>query len=220
VSFVKQPPPGPRADAARTNGSHLERERKLSLLGEPHIAPLTDFVKRLRLARGDDAIPWFDPTEAGINASILMLLEAPGPRAALAKGSGFISSDNDDPTANNMWHILRDARIDRGKDVVSWNVVPWYIGDGTRIRAATRADYEQARGLLAELLSLLPRLRVVVLLGKKAAEAWELLGAKRVVYVIKAPHPSPKVVNTRPAARLEIKGAFEEARRLAGLEPA
>lgn len=94
--------------------------------------PLTDFVERLRTSKPESAVPYFDPTEAGVEALILLLLEAPGRRSALEAGSGFVSSD--DQTAQNMWHLLRDAGIDRARDVVTWNVVPWYIGDGTKIR--------------------------------------------------------------------------------------
>ncbi len=87
---------------AREPRSHRDRrevQRKISLLRAPHVSPLTEYVERLRFARGGgEAVPWFDPTEAGITARILLLLEAPGPRAIgaggprpAAAGSGFIS---------------------------------------------------------------------------------------------------------------------------------
>lgn len=63
----------------------------MSLLDEPHIVPLTDFVRGLRAERGD-VVPWFDPTEAGAEARILLLFENPGRRADAAQGSGFISA--------------------------------------------------------------------------------------------------------------------------------
>jgi hypothetical protein len=76
-----------RTDRWRTNADPDEVARKLSLLEEPHIAPLTAYVRRLGERRdgdGDDSIPWFDPTEAGVGARILMLFEAPGRRATEA----------------------------------------------------------------------------------------------------------------------------------------
>src|SRR5437868_1810926 len=96
--------------ASRTNRDPAEVARKRSLLHEPHVAPLTAFVERLRARHGGgDSVPWFDPTEAGVNARILALLEAPGPKATgtegprpKSKGSGFISCDNDDPTADHV----------------------------------------------------------------------------------------------------------------------
>ncbi len=82
----------PRTDRPRTNGDPAEVARKLALLDKPHVKPLSDFVRHLRDERGgDESIPWFDPTEAGTEARILMLLEAPGRKATSAQGSGFIS---------------------------------------------------------------------------------------------------------------------------------
>lgn len=156
-------------------------------------------------------MPWFDPHEAGVEARILLLLEAPGRRAV---GSGFVSPDNDDQTAQNMWTLLREAGIDRRREVVTWNIVPWYIGDGQRIRPATRADLDQARPALRELLSLLPDLRVVVLLGRKAARGWTRAGLD--LDSVEAPHPSPLALNTRPAARDAVRAALVRARLLAG----
>lgn len=84
---------------------------------------------------------------------------------------------------------LRSAGIDRSKDVVTWNVVPWYLGSDTRLRAAGAADVLEARPYITELLTLLPALRVVVLVGKPAARGWAQLDLD--IPTIKAPHPSP-----------------------------
>jgi hypothetical protein len=197
-------------------------ERKLGLLDEPHVAPLTQFVRQLRSQRGGgESVPWFDPDEGGVGARILLLLEAPGPRATgpggprpAARGSGFISCDNDDQSAANLWALLDQAGVDR-REIATWNVVPWYVGDETVIRPVSGADLEEARPALRELVSLLPQVRVVVLLGRKAAAGWRRAGVD--LPTIEAPHPSPLVVNVRPAARARIRGALMEARRRAGL---
>jgi len=182
-------PGQPRTDAPRTHRDRAEIERKISLLREPHVAPLTEFVERLRESKREAAVPYFDPTEAGIEARILLLLEAPGRRSALEAGSGFVSPDNDDQTAQNMWHLLREAGIDRARDVVTWNVVPWYLGDGRKIRATRSSDLDEAREATRELLSMLPNVRVVVLLGRPAASAWRALGFN--LEATEASHPSP-----------------------------
>jgi hypothetical protein len=63
------------------------------LLDAPHMAPLTAHVARIRAERGADRVPDFDPTEAGVNAPILLLLEAPGGNATRERGgSGFVSA--------------------------------------------------------------------------------------------------------------------------------
>jgi hypothetical protein len=185
-------------------------QRKLALLREPHVAPLSTWVEQVRASGPTDRkVPWFDPTEAGTAASILLLLEAPGGRSAFA--SGFVSPDNDDQTAENMWNLLREAGIDRARDVVTWNVVPWYVGTGTRIRPVVRDDLEEARPALNELLSLLRAIQVVVLLGRKAARGWRHIGSE--LSAIEAPHPSPLSVNRYPWVRGAIRGALVEARR-------
>ncbi len=175
-----------------------------------NVAPLTDFVEQLRREYADRWIPYFDPTEAGVSAKILLLLEAPGARSALERGSGFVSPDNNDQTASNMWHLLQEAGVDRAVDVVTWNVVPWYLGDGKKIRAAQSEDLFEARAATEELLGLLPQLRVAVLLGKPASKAWAVLGLD--LDSIEAPHPSPLNLNTRPSARAEILKALIEAK--------
>ena len=116
----------PRSRSKHGAGTrHLEEvERKLALLNEPHVAPLTALVEKLRAQHPEASIPYFDPTEAGTGARILILLEAPGRRSALEKGSGFVSPDNNDETAKNLWTLLREAGISRSTEVVAWNVVP------------------------------------------------------------------------------------------------
>lgn len=143
-----------------------EVERKRARLTEPHVAALTQYVEALKVAKPDAQIPFFDPAEASIGARILLLLEAPGRRSAPPMGSGFVSPDNNDQTAQNMWLLLRDAGIDRARDVVTWNVVPWYIGDEQKIREATREDLRESQDAIERLIGLLPQLRVVVLLGE------------------------------------------------------
>ena len=184
------------------------------MLQAPHVAPLTDFVRRLRASRGgDESIPWFDPTDAGVGARILLLLEAPGRRATAKQGSGFISADNNDPTAENAWRLYREASIDRRTDVVVWNVIPWYIGTDLAVRSWTHADVAEARGAIGDLFELLTNLRVVVLMGKAAQASWDRLGIETPVIV--APHPSPQNLNTRPQMRLEILKALVSAKRIA-----
>src|SRR5690606_27476086 len=172
-----------------------------------------------RLARGGgESVPWFDPAEAGVRARILVLLEAPGARATgpggprpASSGSGMISPDNNDQSAANMWQLLHDAGVDRARDVVTWNVVGWYVGDGTRIRPVNTRDLDEARSSLTELLALLPALRAVVLLGRKAARGWKRAFPSAALPAFKAPHPSPLSLNGRPERRLQILNALEQA---------
>src|SRR2546426_11964409 len=90
-------------------------------LREPHIAPLTVFVEALRTQGGPDlSIPNFDPWDGGIDADILYLLEAPGPKAVL---SGFISRTNPDDTAKYFFELNAEAKV-RPKRTVTRSIVP------------------------------------------------------------------------------------------------
>ncbi len=178
----------PAARAARSKQLH-----------EAHIAPLTAFVEALRAEAGRDvSIPDFDPWDDGIDAEILYLLEAPGAKAVL---SGFVSRNNPDETAKNFFELDAQAEISR-KRTITWNIVPWYIGDSIRIRAANQTDLEAGIRELPRLFSLLPRLCAVVLVGRKAQQACDAI--KHLVpkvTVFQCPHPSPQFVNTDPANR-------------------
>lgn len=206
---------GDPSAAPRAHRDRREVERKLALLDEPHVAPLTAFVRRLRAARGNDSVPWFDPTEAGAGARVLMLFENPGRRADALHGSGFISADNDDKSAENMWTFLRAAGIDRRSEITAWNIVPWYLGDERRIGDVRPRDIEEARPALLELLQLLPELRVVVLFGRKAQLGWRRANPAVRVPILEAPHPSGRWLNGHPEDREVIVKTLREAHRLA-----
>ena len=53
------------------------------------------------------AVPDVDPLDGGVNARLLILLETPGPRVL---GTGFVSRDNPDGTAANMFRFLTQRR--------------------------------------------------------------------------------------------------------------
>jgi uracil-DNA glycosylase len=206
---------GRSGDEPRLNRFPAEIERKTALLEEPHIAPLTAFVRRLRAQLGEDSVPWFDPTDAGVEARILQLLQSPGDKAAPPTGSGFISPHNDDPTAENMWGIQRDIGIDRRHELVTWNVVPWYV---PRTQTLREADFTRARPMLSELLGLLPELRVVVLFGENARRAWRRAEIRSRLPVLSTWHTSPLALNYDRSRRGEVIATLREARSIAGFE--
>jgi uracil-DNA glycosylase len=196
------------SDRPKTLGDPEARQLRLTELHEAHIAPLTSFVESLRAEAGPGAaIPYFDPWDGGVEAQILFLLEAPG---AKAKGSGFVSRNNPDETAKNLFELCRKAELHRKKTVI-WNAVPWYIGTGARIRAATPSDLEAGLRPLSRILDLLPNLQAVVFLGRKAEKARpeiERLRPKLSLFV--CPHPSPMFVNHAPGNRGRILVALRE----------
>lgn len=185
------------------------RAARHAQLMEPHVAPLTAYVAALRTEAGPEAaIPDFDPWDGGATAELLYLLEAPGARAVL---SGFISRNNPDETAKNFFELNRAAGIPRER-TVTWNIVPWYIGTGAHIRAAGRSDIEAGLPALTRLLTLLPKLKGVVLVGRKAERAANLVSQLRPeVRVFLCPHPSPLFINNAPGNRDRILSVLHEA---------
>lgn len=186
-------------DTPKSLGNPRHRAERLALLQEPHIRELTAFVERIRVERTcGDAVPYFDPADGGSPAECLYVLEAPGPKAVK---SGFISRNNPDETAKNWLTLNAEAGVDRKRTVIC-NIVPWYIGSNGKIRAAGSADISAGWPYLLELVDMLPRLRVVVLVGGKAQQIGSRLrSARPSLRQMSCPHPSPMFVNRKPENR-------------------
>lgn len=104
-------------------GDQSWRDEKLAALDRAHVRPLNDLVRRWRRRWPERTIPWFDPDDGGIEATVLLLMEAPGPRTAAAGNDGFCSEDNDDPTARTVRTVRASAGLPRVR-YVKWNIVP------------------------------------------------------------------------------------------------
>jgi hypothetical protein len=164
---------------------------------------------RLR-AMGRGEVPDFDPLDGGHTATVLFLFEKPGPMTSLRrgqerKGSGFISRDNDDPTAEATFLFMRKAGLDRRLTTV-WNMVPWWNGT----RAIRAEELNAGMAALDELLNLMKNLQVVVLVGRRAARARSHLEG-RGIPVLQSPHPSPIVRASRPSAWQSIPDKWAAA---------
>lgn len=190
------------------------RAARQAALAAPHVAALAAYVAVLRAEAGPAAaVPDFDPWDGGVDAECLFLLEAPGPRAV---ASGFISRNNPDETAKNWFALQREAGLARGRTLL-WNVVPWYIGSGARIRPAAAADIAAGLPHLDRLLALLPRLRAVALVGRNAQRAEPLVrAAAPAVRVFAMPHPSPMFVNRGPGNRARLLAALRDVSAFLG----
>lgn len=205
---------------------------KRARLGEPHVAALNDLVQEIRAdrqtasARAVDVpgieqavVPWFDPDGGGVSARLLVLLEAPGPKSVEPRGSGIISADNDDSTAEAFFRLREEAGLPRDA-LVAWNVVPWFLPDGDSFANASEVDVRAAARWLDRLLDLLPDLRFVLPMGVPATSGWVQLRARspaaRALPWQDVPHPSPQNLNTRPEARRAIVAGFRRAHEVAG----
>lgn len=195
-------------DAPKSLGNATYRHARRAALDQQHIAPLTAFVHALRARMGSEyAIPYFDPQDGGIDADCLFLLEAPGAKAV---ESGFVSRNNPDETARNFLLLNRAAGIDRRRTVI-WNIIPWYVGSGNKIRPATAGDIRSAAAPLGTLLSLLTSLHSIVLVGRKASLAHQAVSSLApTAQLFTMPHPSPMFVNRSAANRERILSTLQQ----------
>lgn len=152
-----------------------------------------DLVNRVRIENNlTREVPGFDPKNGNEQAKYLFLLEAPGPKAIQ---SGLISFDNEDPSARNFRNQLAEAGITR-EDIAIWNVVPWYIGNeaNTSIRGANNNDVRAGIEYLPPIISAMPNLRCIVLVGGAARRAHIFLSRLTVARIVSCHHPSAKVM--------------------------
>ena len=186
------------------------QQARRDLLSEPHIAPLERLVNDIRTEHGQpEDVPSIDPCDGGTTAELLLLLEAPGPKAL---ETGFVAINNPDKTAANLYHLLEGAGIERHR-VIMWNIVPWYLGaqDKKKIRSATDRDIISAAPYLARLIRLLPNLKACVLFGRKAQLAEPMIRTMINVPIHHSPHPSPVAFNRSPKYREEALTALRQA---------
>ena len=174
------------------------------------LKPLTKYVNGLRQrldpnVSGNVVVPYFDPLDGGADASLLFLLEKPGPGAA---ASEFISRDNDDPTAANVFSFMNEAAIPR-RATVLWNAIPSWNGTTD----FDEAEIEAALPHLNDLIMKLRRLERIVFVGKTASSVrFYVLGKWPKIQCFRSPHPSRQNTNTRP----DMSRKIVEAWRLAG----
>jgi uracil-DNA glycosylase len=185
---------------------------------DSHIASINRLVDSLKSSHGE--VPYVAPIYGGINASLLSVLRDPGPKTMKKDGSGFLSLENDDATAETIYHYFKNANISFS-DVVPWNVYPWYIN-----RKPVAAELNEGMQPLFDLIALLPKLRVVMLHGGVAQNGWRKftkrypnLVHEKGLHVIKTYHTSrqafwhkdPKV---RKKRKEHLKKSFEEASKI------
>jgi len=184
-----------------------QRAKRRALLMQPHVAPLTIYVAGLRRYPSRE-VPDFDPCDGGINARLLFLFEKPGPMTSVEgtrRGSGFISRDNDDPSAQATGHFMRTAGIPRQATVL-WNTIPWWNGT----IAITASERKEGLAELDSLLRLLSGVRSVVLVGRHAQLAEPIFLAKGLP-VFSSAHPSARVRAAFPEKWASIPGQWSRA---------
>ncbi len=197
---------GAAPDRPRSLGMPGAAAARRALLAAPHVLPLAQHVAGLRAAQPALTFPDFDPLDGGTEAEILLLLEKPGPMTAPGRGgSGFVSRDNDDPTAEAVFRFTQEAGLHRRRTAI-WNVVPGWNGT---IRVPVGELREGLRAL-DDVLPLFGRLRAVVMAGRSAQRAAPMLGP-RGLRLLASAHPSPQVRASRPETWRDIPRIWAQA---------
>lgn len=170
-------------------------------LREDHIAPITDLVDSLRTP--ERWLPYVGPHHGGVRARMLTVLRDPGRATVNEGGSGMLSVENDDPTAEKQFELMTTAGL-IATDFTPWNAYPWFID-----RAPTADELRSASRVLVALLELLPDLQVVLLQGAEAQSAWRsALEAqprirRRRLITLETYHASPQALWHRSAEERE-----------------
>ena len=175
------------------------------MLDEPHMRPLAAYVRALNGA-GHGWAPDFDPLDGGARAQLLLLLEKPGP----GLHSGFVSRDNDTPTAATIRDGMAAAGVPR-RGTAIWNIVPWWNGTMAVRTPELRAGAAEIRVLI----HLFPELRSVVLAGKSAQRAAPLVG-NLAVFACVHPSPNARAGPASSAAWRNLPDIWREAWRAGG----
>lgn len=180
-----------------------EQERRKNMLDMPHMKPLTDHVEWIR--ESHNGVPWFDPCDGGIEAKALFLLQDPGPKAVK---SGFISRNNNDPSAENQFRFQKTAGLDR-EDTLLWNIVPW------RVKRVVAKDRDDALPYLEKLIALLPQLKVIILSGN---EAWKCHSKVRTItdmHILETYHTGNRGLNSQGRREEFIESVIQCYREVA-----
>lgn len=189
------------------------RRQQADGIYSPNVAPINRLVDELRT--DDEWMPYVAPAMGGVNARLLVIFRDPGPKTRDEHGSGMLSPENDDPSAERLNILLTEAGI-APDDVMGWNAFPWYVN-----RKPSSAEIDRGLPVLRRIVELCPNLTVVMAHGGDAQTAWKRFrrqypGVARGLTTIETYHTSRQALWTSdPAIREQreehLRLSFEEA---------
>lgn len=190
----------------------------------PHVTAVNQLVESLREpepSAGRGWVPYVAPLHGGSEARILSILRDPGPMTHETKGSGMLCVENDDDSAALQCELLASVDLTTA-DLTPWNAYPWYRHD----QSSGLRSPQITEGLdpVARLISVMPKLEVVLLQGGEARTLWKRFARRHPEVAaryaaVETYHPGrtalrdpdPAVREARARHRFE---AFEEVRQI------
>ncbi|MEO3939407.1 uracil-DNA glycosylase family protein [Dermatophilaceae bacterium Soc4.6] len=172
-------------------------------------------------------VPSVDPAGGGLGARLLVLMEQPAPVTA-AMGAEAVCGEDGPSSSVRFFVSCREQSGLSRTDYLRWNVIPWARAHApdeaappSARRPPGRAELDDAREGLHELLTAMVELRAVVALGSVPLEAlmrYFTLHPRPVLRpVLAALHPSPANGRHRREQRERIVNALRRAGELGGL---
>jgi hypothetical protein len=151
---------------ARQMRSKSFQRQQLEGIYLPHVEPFNRLVDEI--ITDSEWVPYVAPQYGGVHARLLALFRDPGPKTRRGLGSGMLSIENDDSSAERYSNFLENAGINV-QDLMAWNSYPWYIN-----RKPNSDELRRGLAPLKRVIDLLPNLKVVMAHGGDAHVAWRL----------------------------------------------
>lgn len=175
-------------------------------------------------------IPYVAPHYDATTARILSLSSNPGPLASGERGSGFLSIENDDGSAERMGSIWQSVGL-TDADALPWNAYPWHVHD-THANGLTSTLIDDGLGPIKRVLELHPSITAVVAHGGDARQSMKRFVRKnrfaafaeeRGLRVWETRHTSNRAFILSPYDRAiateKVCDVYREAMRSVGLVP-
>jgi hypothetical protein len=153
------------------------RDAQLAQVFDPRVRVVNELCDALSLEKPDVTVPYVAPHYNAANATILSLSSNPGPRAGGDGGSGFLSRENDDPTAERMSQVFATVGLS-DEHVLPWNAYPWYVHQAYP-NGLPAGLLNEGLDPLKRLLELHPQIRTVVAHGGDAKRAMRQFTTKK-----------------------------------------
>ncbi|UYK75256.1 uracil-DNA glycosylase family protein [Xanthomonas sacchari] len=139
----------------------------------------------------------------------MVLLERPARHAATPR---FVSRDNPVPAQKNLKRFLEQVALPRNQTLL-WNAVPWLPSAGEAKKPPRKADLQEGKMMLLDVLSRLPRLQAIVFAGRIAQQCMPSVRESFPrLALLGMPHPSPLSVCTSPEIPKRILSVLSEAK--------